>query len=122
MSILNQFVSKNQLEILNSALDGEEGSYFEELMTNLTKIIETMPKTYDTSEMKAEDITVHLHYFHGNSDWWITERDIEKQQLQAFGLAKMQFSEQGYIPISELIANNVELDMHWQPVKLSTLL
>ena len=53
MSILNQFVSKNQLEILNSGLDGEEGSYFEELMAKLTKKGVQISEIFDDLEAQG---------------------------------------------------------------------
>jgi len=64
----------------------------------------------------------HLHYFTGSGDWYITERDTSTEQHQAFGLADLGYGgELGYISIAELIANNVELDLHFTPQPLAQL-
>ncbi len=78
-----------------------------------------MPKTYE-QDGKGDDAVVYLHYFRGDMDWYITEKDMEAEQHQAFGLADlgMGFPELGYINISELIDNNVELDLYWEPKTL----
>jgi hypothetical protein len=60
-------------------------------------------------------------------DWYITERDIgdgdDDTQHQAFGLADLGVGEPelGYISIAELIDNNVELDLHFDPTPISQL-
>jgi len=119
---LNQFISKPQLDVLQTGIEGEEGDYFKTLLKDTKDIIDHMPQTYDTSEMDSKDITVHLHYFLGGFDWFVTEKDMEAEQLQAFRYVKMQDNELGYINIKELIANHVELDLHWTPVKLSEVM
>jgi len=54
-------------------------------------------------------------------DWYITEKDMGDEQIQAFGLADlgMGFPELGYISIEELVENGVELDLHWTPKTLA---
>jgi hypothetical protein len=60
-----------------------------------------------------------LHYFHpAGFDFYITERDMEDEQLQAFGLAVVHEAELGYISIEELKEVGCELDMYWTPKKL----
>ena len=56
--------------------------------------------------------------FSPSMDWYITERDMEEDQLQAFGMIN---NEIGYISIEGLINNGVELDYHWTPVTLKVL-
>lgn len=34
-----------------------------------------LPKIYDQSCMPIKDQTVHLHFFYGGSDWYVTEYD-----------------------------------------------
>ena len=68
-----------------------------------------------------DDAIVYLHYFKGNMDWYITEKDmIEEEQNQAFGYADLGlgFGELGYISLIELAENGVELDLHWTPKTL----
>ena len=90
-------------------------------MLELGKLFETMPKTYEQDGF-GDQAVVHLHYFLGRMNWYITERDIEDEQLQAFGLADLgQGGELGYICIQELIENGVELDLHWTPISLKAI-
>jgi hypothetical protein len=84
-----------------------------------------MPVTYAT-DGQGDDATVHLHYFTGGCDWYITEKDAgtpdEPGQRQAFGLANLGYGgELGYISIAELIANGAELDLYWRAVPLRTV-
>ena len=119
---LDPFISRQQLRCIRFGLRGEEREYFIELTHRLAKTIQEMPATY---EGRGDQAIIHLHYFRGSMDWWITEKDAETLeqpgQHQAFGLAKMQFTELGYISIVELVANNVELDFHWKPITLEEL-
>jgi len=46
---------------------------------------------------------------------------MEREQLQAFGLADMGSPELGYISIVELLQKGVELDLHWTQKKLSEI-
>ena len=65
---------------------------------------------------------VHLHYFTGSQDWYITERDTSEEQHQAFGLADFgDGGELGYISIAELIKHGVELDLYWKPRTLAEI-
>jgi hypothetical protein len=77
-----------------------------------------MPKTYE-QDGKGENSIVYLHYFLGDFDWYIIERDVELEQLQAFGLADIFYSELGYINIAEIIQNGGELDLNWKPKTLA---
>ena len=117
---LEQFINQNQLHILNSLKDGEEGECFVEIENKIKSVIETMPKTYET-DGQGDDAIVHLHYFNAGCDWYITERDIGDEQLQAFGLVKIAFTELGYISIKELLKLNVELDFYWTPKTLGEI-
>ncbi len=88
----------------------------------VTETITTMPKTYET-DGQGDKALVFLHYFSSGSDWWITERDCEEDQLQAFGLVCLngdrEMAELGYIDIEELGREGVELDLYWQVKPLS---
>ena len=92
-----------------------------------------MPKTYETESSETREVVAHLHYFVGSCDWWITEKDLEEKQLQAFGVARLHghSPELGYINIDELIDLSVksnfgfpvfvELDFNWTPTKLKDI-
>lgn len=111
---------------LLAALRGEEGEYFAKMLTELQAKLESMPKTYEQDGL-GEDAVVHLHYFRGSVDAWITEKDMGDEsgdllQLQAFGKITLtgdkDDAELGYISIQELIDNGVELDLYWTPKPL----
>ena len=115
---LHNFLSIEQLATLEMNMQGEEKSYFEKLVEELENTFKTMPKNYE-QEGKGEDAVVFLHYFLGDFDWYITERDTEPEQLQAFGLACMYYDEIGFISIVEIIQNGGELDFNWTPKTLA---
>ena len=75
---------------------------------------------------KGKNAIAYLHYFIGNCDWYVTEKDIEGGVLQAFGfhlldgnLDKGRFR---YINISELLLVGAELDLHFTPKTLNEIL
>jgi len=121
--ILNTFISRGQLKCLFSFLRGEEKDYYKDLVRGMIATIENMPKTYE-QDGQGDQAVVHLHYFLGNMDWWITEKDKgdgseDQEQHQAFGLADLGHGgELGYISVAELIENGVELDLNWTPKTL----
>ncbi len=115
MPLLKQFIGKPQLSAIGTGIRGEEGQFFKDKLIEVAKIIQAMPKTYGQDGMGDKAIA-YLHYFSGGSDWYITEKDMEDEQLQAFGLADLGYGgELGYISIQELIDAGVELDLHWTP-------
>lgn len=124
IKFLKNFMSKSQLSAIGSVLRGEEKEYFIKKVIDLEKQIKAMPKTYDT-DGQGNNAVAHLHYFRGGSDWYITERDMEDEQLQAFGYAILngddQNAEMGYISIQELIDHNVELDLYWDPKSIASI-
>ena len=77
----------------------------------LLKIMEKLvDENKAASDGKGDDAVVYLHYFRGGMDWYITEKDMEEEQHQAFGLADLGYGgELGYISIQELIDNGVSL-------------
>lgn len=121
----------SQRKTLIHNMYGEEGNYFADLLNQLKARIEAMPKTYETEAIDSQDKVVHLHYFRGNVDAWIIEKDMgdgseDIRQHQAFGrstLYRESFSnaEWGYISIQDLISNNVELDLYWEPKTVKEL-
>lgn len=120
MPTIRDFIGRAQLEVLVDAAQGEEREYFIDMILELRWLLKTMPKTGET-DGQGDNAVVHLHYFRGNMDWYITEKDMENDQYQAFGLADlgMGFPELGYINIEELVSNGVELDLHWTPKTLA---
>ena len=114
--MIENFICRSQLLILQSNTKGEEGEFFNSKIKELKNLFETMPKTYE-QDGKGKDAIAYLHYFKNDCDWYITERDMEQEQLQAFGLACLNgdYPEIGYISIVELLSVGAELDLYWTP-------
>ncbi|NLT68044.1 MAG: DUF2958 domain-containing protein [Acidobacteria bacterium] len=112
---LTGFIGRSQGEALRVLLRGEEGQFFIDKICELRDLVARMPKTYE-QEGRGDGAVIYLHYFIGSCDWYITEKDTEEDQLQAFGIADLGCGpEYGYISIQELLENNVELDIHYSP-------
>jgi len=119
--LISKFVSERQLTtIAINAVSSEESQFFIDKGHEMAEIFKTMPKTYE-QDGKGDDAIVYLHYFTGGMDWYITERDVEEDQLQAFGLAGlgMGYPELGYISIEELKSVGAEIDLYWTPKTLA---
>ena len=120
LKFLQSFICPEQMLVLTQLIDGAEQEFFVEKVIELAERIKGMPKTYDTDGLGLEAVA-YLHYFKNGFDWYITEKDMEPEQLQAFGLVKMFEEEYGYISIEELIASGVEMDLHFTPTALKEL-
>ncbi|WP_205010661.1 DUF2958 domain-containing protein [Nitrosomonas oligotropha] len=121
MPLLKQFIGEAQLLVISSAMNGEDGQSFKDKLIEIANTIQAMLKTYGQDGM-GDDAIAYLHYFKGSGDWYITEKDMEDEQLQAFGLANLgQGGELGYISIQDLIDAGVELDLHWNPKTLKII-
>jgi len=124
LATLRPFVSRSQWEAMaDLANAGEERQFFREKAKEFAERIAGMSRTYE-QDGKGDQAAVHLHYFRGGSDWYITEKDMEGDGTrQAFGYAVLNGDEQnaelGYVDIGELTACGVELDLHFSPCKLS---
>lgn len=122
MRMLQKWMPSGEYRTILSNMRGEEGDSFSEIMAILAERIRTMPKTYDQDGL-GDQAVVHLHYFVGGSDWWITEKDREAEQHQAFGLADLfgDGGELGYISIVEITQCGAELDLYWTPKTLAEI-
>lgn len=120
VTLLTYFIGRNQLRAIRDGLRGEEQGFFQEKIASLSDAIRAMPKVYEQDGLGDQAI-VHLHYFYGNMDWFITEKDMTLVQHQAFGLADFgDGGELGYISIKEIIdSGKVELDLYWTPKTLA---
>lgn len=119
---LRPFLGYEQLAAIYAACSGEEGEHFKTKLADLAGLVRTMPRTYDQDGLGMEAIA-YLHYFRGGMDWYITERDMESDQYQAFGLADLGAGEPelGYVDIANLVRHRVELDLYWTPKPLSQI-
>lgn len=117
-TLLPYFVGPAQLTVLYRNTYGEEGPHFRQLMTDLADRLAAMPATYEQDGL-GQNAVAHLHYFKGGADWYITEKDMEEEQLQAFGVANLGHGpEMGYIRLDEITRAGVEIDLYWQPKPL----
>jgi len=119
IKILKQFVSPNQIAALGNGCRTEEKEFFFDKIEALTTRFIGMAKTYE-QDGKGDDAIVYLHYFRGGMDWFITEKDMEEDQIQAFGYCDLGMGcpELGYVSLVELAENNIELDIYWTPKTL----
>lgn len=118
LKTLDGFIGKDHLSVLASMMHGEEKQFFFDKVVEMAGIVSTMPKTHE-QDGRGDQAIVYLHYFRGNQDWYITEKDTETPgepgQRQAFGLADLGHGgELGYISIVELVAYGVELDLYFK--------
>lgn len=123
LSLLKPFLPAAQVAVVRQGLRGEEKDFFASKMIELAGTVQATPQTY--GQQGATDPIAHLHYFTAGSDFWITEKDMEAEQVQAFGFACLggdaQNAELGYISIEELLRNGAELDFHFPPTPLSSI-
>lgn len=120
-AVLNDFMPRGQIKTCLNAMKGEEKAHFVEILDDMVNRTETMPGPYKSIQ-PVQDAIVHLHYFRGEMDWYIVEKDSSREQLQAYGRADLGYGpEWGYICIQELIENGVELDLYFTPCKVSEL-
>jgi len=118
---LRGFIGRSQLYAIADAARGEEKQFFFDKLVEMAGIVRTMPKTHET-DGHGESATVHLHYFMGGMDWYITEKDMETEQLQAFGLADLGYGgEIGYISLVEVLNAAAELDLHFTPRPIASI-
>lgn len=118
---LQNFVGKAQLNVLIDGLKGEESGFFCLKIMALAQIICDMPTTYETDGSPTK--LCYLHYFTGNSDWYILEKDSETEQWQCFALCQVAGGEPefGYCSIAEIIEAGAEIDLYFVPTALATV-
>ena len=118
---LKNFISKQQINSLEYLLKSEESAYAKEKIDYFFDLIQKMPKSYET-DGQGDKAIAYLHYFKSGIDFYITEKDMEDEQLQAFGLVNMNGElELGYISIKEILELNFELDLNFVPKKLKEI-
>ena len=123
LEVLKGFIPTNELSVIGDSCRTEEKQFFFNKIVEIANIIKTMPKTYEQDGLGMDSIA-YLHYFKNSMDWYITEKDMENEQCQAFGYADLGFGggDLGYISIVELLENQIELDLHFTPKTLKELI
>lgn len=124
-AVLATLTGVYQRRFLLDILQGEEGEHYENALANVSKVWAAMPKTYET-EGQGRNALAQIHFFTGGCDWWIIERDADRNglgQRQAYGLASLGLSrELGYISIPEILSAGAELDLYYQTTTVGFLL
>lgn len=122
LKALEPFIGRSQRKVLADNCRGEERQFFFDLLRDLAVRISTMPTTYAQASA-GKNAIVFLHYFRGNQDWYVTEKDSEPIQEQAFGLVDLGFGgELGYFSIVDLVKTDIEIDLYWTPKTLSEII
>lgn len=110
-----RYIGKAQEEAIREALKGDDWQFFADKINELVVLIGQTPRTYQNPG-KGDETMCYLHYFKHSFDAYITEIDIIPDLNQCFGYADLGFGpELGYISLPELLANGVELDLHFEP-------
>lgn len=118
---LTPYLSVSQRMAICSGATGEEGAFFKKKIHEIALQVETMPAIY-AQEGMGDAAKAHLHYFLGGSDWYITERNVCDQQVEAFGFVilngDLDNAEMGYLSLKEILQYGAELDLDWVPTSL----
>lgn len=118
---LSKFIPFIQRSFLIEGLFQENNAFAVEIVERLFSALERLPKTYET-DGQGDKAIAYLHYFGRGFDFYITEKDINDAQEQAFGLASGDYVELGYISIFELVRNGlIELDFYFEPKSLKEI-
>jgi hypothetical protein len=125
IGIVRPFMSELQWSVLkNYCTDHEEGEHFRRVVCALAKRIEETPITFE-QDGRSDTAVAYLHYFKGASDWYVIERPALGSIHQAFGYTvvngEFEKGELAYFNISELIAQRVELDLHFSSMTLDSV-
>lgn len=112
---LRRFIGPAQISAMADMCRSEEKGFMFDKLGELLTTTETMPKSYE-QDGKGDEAVAHLHYFSGSCDWYITERDSENDQQQAYGLTSLGYEpEMGYVCIDEITSAGAELDLYFKP-------
>lgn len=115
---LQHYAPRAQIAAIVQGLRGEEAEGFRQIIAQAEARIADTPPLY-AQDGKGDSATVHLHYFTGSADWFITELDPEEKI--AFGLCDLfqDGGELGYVSTDEITAAGAELDLHFTPRTLA---
>ena len=121
VKVLKGIMSPAQLNAMGNGCRSEEKDFFFDKLEEMANTFNTMPKTYE-QDGKGDQAVAYLHYFIGSYDFYITEKDMETEQHQAFGLVINQYgAELGYISLIEITEAGAELDLHFKPTTIGEI-
>lgn len=116
-----KFMPKHQKQLVQRYDDGDK----KQILDGVEAMLKALPRAY-AQDGKGDRAIVHVHYFYGESDWYVTEFHPDREnpaydRLYGFAILNgdTQFAEMGYQSLSELAnSGKVELDFYWQPETL----
>jgi hypothetical protein len=118
---LTRYMPPTELAALDFALRNGEASVVGPLLSDLANTIKDIPHSYPHAT-QGDAASVHLHYFKGDSHWYVTELDRDDA---AFGFVvfsgTFQSAAPQHINITELVFRAVELDLRWMKRTLGEL-
>ena len=87
-----------------------------------------IPRLYETEGIPAQDRMIHLHFFIGNTHWYIAEYSPENRLFFGYTILNgdLQCAEWGYISFDELLALRVgplevDRDLLWEPKRFAEI-
>ena len=88
--------------------------------------LDKIPKLYEQEGEHTENKLIHMHFFVGSCDWFITEFDGEDVFFGFAILGDPEMAEWGYISFQELKSLKVswlevDMDKHWQVKKVKEI-
>ena len=98
---------------------------YEEVLQRLEQEAKDVPKWGSTAKQTMDELTVHLHYFYGGSDWYILEWDRANNLFFGYVILNgdVMMSELGSISVDELVNTPpIELDFYWDKAPLAEVL
>jgi hypothetical protein len=84
------------------------------------KILDNIPRLYETEEIPLADKIIHMHFFIGGCDWFVAEFDSEDLIFWGFvNLNDVQNAEWGYFGLQDLKSYNIrgveiDFDLYWK--------
>ena len=119
IQILSLFICAGQLEhIIKEAVNSDE---FSNNVERQQSTFEEMP-TACKGAVVNNNTTVHLHYFLGNMDWFITHKSTNKHNvgcMHGYICYESGHHVTSYtISISSILKAGAELDLEWEPMPL----
>lgn len=119
-----EFVPHSQMRFCIGHLNGEEGQHFIDVLTKLADIWKGAATTRQTNGM-GESAVAFMHFFGGSFDLYLTEKDVEAEQLQAYGYVRIgrnEGFEAGYVDLTEIQAEPIiNVDFDFMPETIATL-
>lgn len=115
IEFLKKYIPPMELQTIISYLDDETGPHFRKLLKKTEEKIKAVPSLYSGEEqgLKAR---VHLHYYVGGTDFYVSEMDQETGETFGFACINgdRENAELGYNNISEIISIPwIELDLYF---------